>query len=965
MANGGTVIVGPGVTFTATPSQDLFTGYGDDIFNAPLAGVVGEQSATLQSGDSFVEISPSAAVVMNATFNPTNAGTETFGFFHFFGEIGNCSGDPGGFFVAKTTTIDGPNFVNATIEGIPTWNLTGTGDVYGLGPYVAINGGPNVTGVTTVNVINSSVDTIFEIGGGGANFQPLQDLVTTIGASNDAGGDRHFSSGVNIIQQHSLFTATTAVQVNLANAGVGPPASDTYSQDYVRGIDQTFFIADGPDSGKAGVVIWNIASGGAANYVFLSTDGSTSATTINITGAGALTLFGNGHQYQGEFSNLTTINASTMTGNLTIAGTLNDYNGILNDTPLLSSVMLGSGVNWIDMSGFTLAQLDAMTDIDGGSGVTGNTVVFDNSVLTHLPHGGIPGLTDFTIIGDAGDNGFSSSGGSDAGTINWANLPATANELIFYGDIGYSGGGLNIINTPGIFTVNFQNNDFNDNAITITDASTTSTTDMVTLILGCDLNGSEANGFHSVVTINGYATVNIDAIGVSHFATGGENSFVGFDLDANPGSAVHVNISGMASFDFGTSYFTNAGGKSFSENTANAIATVGSPSVSVGPNGAITDTDTGGLTIASTDAALIDAHLGGGLSMTAPDTNVEGVTVLGSNVSGGFGFEFSAPGSPGNILQGSLGILASGDPNMGGGKIGDGAPIDDKAMAKDIQYDNPLSNGNTKSDVYTGAGGTDSITGGSDGLGDWIFTTGGGIGAGAATSNPNPTSIVLNNAGGDQIFYSQFADGPVASGGFISDTSLFAAPLAITDSNDVQVGGGTASVTGFTGGDVIDFAIADFGFKGKELLSGDKVAGLVEGDGKSIEGIANGMDAIFFNDGSAGVTLNPTSNFLVYDFNGVTYANAAQLGAAVISSQNFLFDDAGKLAGKSSVDVLIAYHATGGGVNIAELSIDDLTATKGGNSNTEGATIVNAIDLVHLAGLADVSALASHNIHFL
>ena len=119
--------------------------------------------------------------------------------------------------------------------------------------------------------------------------------MTTIGASNDAGGNRYYSSGVNVIQQASLFTSTSSVQVNLANVGNGPPASDTYSQDYVRGIDQTFTIADGPDSGKAGIVTWNIASGGVANYIYLETDGATSTTTINITGAGALTLFGDGH----------------------------------------------------------------------------------------------------------------------------------------------------------------------------------------------------------------------------------------------------------------------------------------------------------------------------------------------------------------------------------------------------------------------------------------------------------------------------------------------------------------------------------------------------------------------------------------------------------------------------------------------------------------------------------------------
>ena len=221
--------------------------------------------------------------------------------------------------------------------------------------------------------------------------------------------------------------------------------------------------------------------------------------------------------------------------------------------------------------------------------------------------------------------------------------------------------------------MNFQNNDFNDNNITITDASTTSTTDALTLILGCNLNGSEADGFHSVVTINGYSTVTIDAIGVSHFATGGENSFVGFDLDSNPGAASNVIITGQASFDFGTSYFTEAG--------------TGGPGLS-GDNGErhCHHRDGVGLRrtrrshhrhrywatdLASTDAHGIDASAGGGLFMSAPDTNIgEGVTVIGSSgtVTAGSSDGFNCVTDPttlGNLLQGSLGLLSSSAGNYG------------------------------------------------------------------------------------------------------------------------------------------------------------------------------------------------------------------------------------------------------------------------------------------------------------
>jgi len=1017
VANGGTLATGPGLIggtgpgdsplVTFTPGQDNLTGYGGDTFVAPLAGVVGAQSATLQSGDSAIEISPLSNAVLDATFNPLATGTETFGFFHFFGE-------DGGFFAAKTETTFGPNYVNATLEGIATWNLTGVGDVYGVGPVVLINGGPNVTGLTTVNVNNSSVGTFFVIGGdllnpSGPNFNPLgygtngaQGLVTTIGASNDAGGNRDNSSGVNVIQQASLFTPTSSVQVNLANAGSGAPSTDTYSQDYVLGIDQTFTIADGPNTGKAGIVTWNIASGGVANYIYLETDGATSTTTINITGAGALTLFGD--SYYGEFKNLTTINASTMTGNLTITGDLNGGNGLLSDSPLLTSVTLGSGTNFIDLSGYTLAQLDAMTIINGGTS-TGNEVVLDNSVLTGA-HAPIPGLTGFTIIGDAGTDGFSSG---MAGTINWANLPATANELIFYGDITYSPGGLNIINTPGIFTVNFQNNDFGDNNITISDASHTSTTDALTLSLGCNLNGSDATGFHSVVTINGYATVTIDAIGVNHFATGGENSFVGFDLDSNPGSAPHVIITGMASFDFGTSFFTQGGsGPGLQGDIANAIATIGTPSVSVGPGGVITDTDTGLLTIASTDASQIDASAGGGLSMNAPDTNVgEGVTVIGSSGALGneVGNQFSAYDHlggtsevPGNLLQGSLGLLTSSSTTDGANT----SALADQ-LGVDVNYENPLSEDFQHSNVYTGAGGADNITGGdvtslytgSDALtaGNYIFTTGGGVGFGVSESNaatnsgfahdsindpfgsgvyaggvlaitPNATTVTLQDSN-DIVFYSQFAGGPIG-GSSQSVDGLFAAPLAVTDNYGQFLGGGTLTINGFVPGphgDVIDFALASFGYNEDNPITGALQAGLVNGEGDYLNasGIWNSTNPIFQNINSSGTPINDFTNVIL---DGIaSYANAAALSAAVVNSGSFFTLPGNAMLPGHTYEMLVAYNATGGGVNIA---LEQFTNENGfpiHNTGVGSAVISEAVDLVHIAGIT-LSQLDLHNIFF-
>ena len=124
-------------------------------------------------------------------------------------------------------------------------------------------------------------------------------------------------------------------------------------------------------------------------------------------------------------------------------------------------------------------------------------------------------------------------------------------------------------------------------------------------------------------------------------------------------------ITGQATFDFGTSYFTEAGsGSGLSGYTANAIATIGTASVSVGPGGAITDTDTGQLTLASTDAHGIDASAGGGLHECSRHHTGEGVTVIGSSGTVNGGFELVSDNGTsynpiGNLLQGSLGLLSS------------------------------------------------------------------------------------------------------------------------------------------------------------------------------------------------------------------------------------------------------------------------------------------------------------------
>ena len=84
VANGGTQFTGPGANgvdgpaLLLTTGQDTLTGYGHDVFNAPLSttisGIPPTQIPTLQTGDSLIDISPDTGNVLNATFNPAQTG---------------------------------------------------------------------------------------------------------------------------------------------------------------------------------------------------------------------------------------------------------------------------------------------------------------------------------------------------------------------------------------------------------------------------------------------------------------------------------------------------------------------------------------------------------------------------------------------------------------------------------------------------------------------------------------------------------------------------------------------------------------------------------------------------------------------------------------------------------------------------------------------------------------------------
>jgi len=585
----------------------------NDTFNAPLAGIFGNQN-TFTSGDTIDLTKHNGTLgINNSLFATFASSTEIFA--SVIGiQKAVVSIVPNPFtmnpFAPSTVTIDGGTTTNS------------------LGASVA-----NFQGLTKIIMRNSSAGSELNFGTDSSPLGALPNIIKIAnvpgynGFSNPGGWSNYQQSGISVIQDAALVGANEAVTIKLINAGSPPTTSLGFSDDYIHGHSESFYINVGPSNGSSstpGVATWNIVSKGSNNFIDLTTNGSTNATTLNFSGAGNLTVFGD----DDEFFNVTTINGSGMTGNLVITGGLNEDQGdhgiIDDDTPggtgsALTSISGGSGSDFFDLSSLHGTQIAAMT-IAGGGGT--NTAVFANEVLTGLT--AALNMTGIQVVGDGGDFG----GGNDpAGTINWALLPG-ATELKFYHGITWTPGGLVLNNFAATGTVDFQDENFHDNDVTITAANTTATTNALTLIFGSTQTGDSANGVDGHWEVSGYGSINIVVNAYTDLADSG------FVATANPGGGITINISGTGDLDFGN---TDIG---FPWN----LNDVGTPSIQT-IGGVINDTSSGYLWLGATDASVINASAGG-LDMEQPGTWLGAFSVSGSSGSG-----------INNFLQGTLGPL--------------------------------------------------------------------------------------------------------------------------------------------------------------------------------------------------------------------------------------------------------------------------------------------------------------------
>ena len=536
-------------------------------------------------------------------------------------------------------TLLGVQLINVKIgENDVTWE---GGNVATFGGGIAANYNGLATGTFTLLQSNGGE---FFLGGG----TPLEVLATSFVAQNATAG----GSGLDVSLDSALFTS--AVTVKASFNGVGNPGTHQFvSDDYVHGGSNAFEFAYGSSDGTVTATTWSLTATGK-DSVALFTHGSTTPTEVDVKGAGSMTLFGESF----EFANVakvidTATGAQIITGALQTDGSSRPDLGFLTDNVALTAggtltVSSTNSGNFVDLSGFD--SLGTAT-----IGVAAGTVVLSDDVLLS----GSPIVIGTpTNIGYGGDDGHGP--GAD-GTINWANLPSSANTLTFYHGVENDTGTLSILNTPDTFTMNLQDEDFHHNDFVIT-AATPAAGNTFNLDLGSNAGtigvlgatGGTPNDIEDTWTVTGYSTVNIHLAGSDdvHLASSG-----GFVANSGGFGATTINISGslVDGTEVEEMHFGNVSGVTIDE-FASIGSLISSPSEARGVttfDGTINDTATVFLELGATDAVIINAASGHGLDMEQPDTSADDtITVTGStnnfnNLQGSFALEDGTNGNGG------------------------------------------------------------------------------------------------------------------------------------------------------------------------------------------------------------------------------------------------------------------------------------------------------------------------------
>jgi hypothetical protein len=818
-------------------------------------------------------------------------------------------------------SVDGHTNINGvTIQGVQTWNLVDDG--FGT---VTINGGgtaasPSITGLTELNFNGNGGGGTLNLGTALLPIDKPGDLANgfTLGVSNALGGIGHH---IDIAFASGVLTGTETITVNAFSVG------NVDNND----LNDAYGIAAGGTGPKAkGFGTWVLNSTGATlgsvNDIALGGEGTTSATTLKITDDGSTTIVyasSASGSTAVDWSNLQVIDGTGTSGHLTITGaeTFADANGaglLSANSAALTTVLGGSGGLFADLTSLSAATADAMTAVNGGTGL--GEVAFNNGVLTtNLP----VALFNIDVLDDASN--------TQGGTINMANFPlvaGTANsfgfpELQFFDAHGGTGDALGsdltIANGLTDFNVATNNMGMGGHNITISAGLANLNGGDTELALGLSNNGTLAT-----LTINDYKTVDLvaSATGTDTITNLVDNQVPGV-LDAV------VNISGAAKVHLG--------------NTATEVEGTATVQINGLGNTAIHDTGSGILDLGITNAHTLTYNNAlGQLFMEAP----------GTDTSGDFTVQVLAESNGGSLVQGSLGAVTQIGPNFNGHFNFSGAAGDDSLTA------------GPGGDAVFGAGGADAITiTGHGGAGNEVFF---GEYANSNTAHATFTGVNpdgLSNFAGTGIVIQEITNGGSAYEGFWGvQNGANGNPTSITGMFGAATGGvegSMSTITGFqaSGVNFDSLAFAADAWNGGNGGSG----GLFFLDGATAIHSGTAVTGIVVPNGVA-PQITAADNFL-FDAGVGTIVNvqsASMLANDLHTIAPITLAGPGVAAG-AQAHILVAYSANGG-VNIADVDLVNTTGAALTSTNNAGFHIY-ASDMVHIAGIT-LGQLSDANIHF-
>ena len=783
--------------------------------------------------------------------------------------------------------------------------------------------------------------------------------------------------GVDLIFATNAFTGTDTINVTaniVGNNGMG--------------LDDTYGIAAGaPGHGSVSAIgfqTWNVYSEGVGvsseNNIALGADGAQTATTLKVTDDGSTTIIYatniSGSNGAADWANLTTIDASGTTGQLTITGGETHSNpmgaGLLADnTTMLSTVIGGSGPDVFDLSSSTWAatagskytgEIIDQVSINGGGNTTGTNSLYDsNDVVPGQGLGTVvelsgaevntitaayPGLTgafaEWTgvptlyIVLPYGEvsTGAEESGVYAANTppppldlnINWADFPGTGTITLANSHSGnwLTVGDVTITNAPTDGMFNFQDvqsaGDFS-----ITGIGGVGDTDTITY----------GTGYLSTDPVydSSFTSLNIDNLNVYVY---GASDLTTNQTSVYNGGIVDVGNSGNEAGSGGGTILTihSNVGLDLADNGHNETLSVdtltlfgGTETITTLPSFTVTWSDTGTVNLDGTaeywlgvtNASTINDNVSTEpLIMNAPgdaiDYGIGGVTV-------------TADGKD-SQLQGNLDIVHFGSGSYGGSG-GSGGSGYDGGVNFTSTGDDTLTDtaGHT---TFYGAGGTDTINLGG-GTNNVVFGE-------YSLNGSTHILLVTEGTGTDPGFWDAAQNDLGGSHG--PDTGNGTGTFDNSTSND------TTTIYNFDlGSDVLTFNVS--AWAGSHLVDAASASNAAITD-------SSNLTATQYL-GTPGIALGTTSSGhvdLILDAIQ-TFSSASQLAAAIgtLGVGDFIL---GAVPPSKGEDMLVAYS------NGTDITIADVHVT--GSYADTGKDTVTAYDMVHLVGITSLANLATNTV---